>query len=74
MPRYLEKARELIEEARELSPGRKETMRAEVIQYLNEGDPDGCRSCRWTGTWGSMRHAERYFADLRSAIEGRRDQ
>ena len=71
--RYLEGARELIEEARDLSPGRKETMRAEVIQYLNEGDPDGAEAAldRYVG---QHEDAERYFADLRSAIEGRRDQ
>ena len=72
-PSYLEKARELIEEARELSPGRKETMRAEVIQYLNEGDPEGAEAVldRYVGQHEA---AERYFADLRNAIEARRDQ
>ena len=71
--RYLAIARELIEEARDLSPGRKETMRAEVIQYLNEGDPDGAEAAldRYVA---QHEDAERYFADLRSAIEGRRDQ
>ena len=66
--RYLEKARELIEEARDLSPGRKETMRAEVIQYLNEGDPDGAEAAldRYVA---QHEVAERYFADLMNAIE-----
>ena len=72
-PSYLEKARELIEEARELSPGRKETMRAEVIQYLNEGDPEGAEASldRYVAQHEA---AERYFADLRRAIEARRGE
>ncbi len=71
--RNLERARELIEEARELSPGRKETMRAEVIQYLNEGDPDGAEAAldRYVAQHEA---AESYFADLRQAIEARRGQ
>lgn len=72
-PSYLERARGLIEEARERSPGRKETMRAEVIQYLNEGDPDGAEAAldRYVAR---NEAAERYFADLRRAIEARRGE
>ena len=69
-PGYLALARDLIDRASSLAPGRKEVVRAEAIQYLDEGDLEGAGAVL-DGYVAQYADAEGYFKDIRRAIESR---